>query len=450
VAAAFSLWFDVNYAWENVGITIRKESLKLYLLGGLANMLGLLTFILIVYIGLATVALLYTTVNEVAQARADGILPTDHSALELIGDAIVNSLQNGLKGLWDARLGFLVFGVLGAFAAWAHQIGLLFYPMRAWQASFVCMGVIITVSIITWIFVQREEVSFWLAESPELYYFWRDIFITSYATDLIVSLIFALTITYPVWAMWRWWYTKLIAWLSPARPVPEPAVSSPPGDPAEYRSYTTRLHELKREISSPESQPAKPKTVQTEAKPAPFREVWPGHSLIKPLAILLVLCILFIIPIKSYHDRVAMQIQYDRVFVDAKTQPHQAFVVTVKPETRKVKVVNFNGLGTVSLWLNQTDDYEQIAGNAQDWSFEWRSDELIYTEIPLAGLKPGNYYLHFLQKSGWGYFEYTLSHGGGRASSLSALALGFLIACSLVLGLTLIFLVLTRRHQPSL
>jgi hypothetical protein len=452
VAATFSYGSEASYVWENVGIAIRKESLKIYLLGGLANMLGLFTFIFIVYLGLATVALVYTTVDEAAQAEATGTLPTDQSALELIGGVIVSSVRNGLKGLWDARLGFVIFGVLGVFAAWAHQIGLLLYPRRAWLVSFSCMAVIITVSIITWIFAQREEISLWLAESPELYYFWRDIFITSYATDLLVSLIFALTITYPVWAMWRWWYTKLMAW-SPTPPALGPAISTQLADLAEYQSYSARLHELKREASFPESQPAKHKPVPGEGSMAPgelapFKASGPGDRLIKPVAILFVLGILLIIPIKSYYDRVALQIQHDRAFVDAKTQPHQAFVVEVKPETRKIRVVNFNGLGTVSLGLSQTGDDEQIPGNTQDWSFEWRSDELIYTDIPLTGLKPGNYYLHFLQKSGWGYFEYTLSHGGGRASSLSALALGFLIACSLVLGLALVFLVVARNWQP--
>jgi hypothetical protein len=76
-------------------------------------------------------------------------------------------------------------------------------------------------------------------------------------------------------------------------------------------------------------------------------------------------------------------------------------------------------------------------------SFEWHEDDPIenpYATVLLDGLEPGQCYLHFVQESGWGFFEYTVCHGGGAVGLPTVSASGFLLACSLILGLALIFL----------
>ena len=119
-------------------------------------------------------------------------------------------------------------------------------------------------------------------------------------------------------------------------------------------------------------------------------------------------------------------------------------MVEVRPGARKIRVVNINGLGAVSMYLSPTADYREAVRNVEDWTFEWRLDEYLYTDLPMTDVAPGEYYLHFVQESGWGYFEYTLGDGGGPASHVAALAFGFLLACSLFLGLALISIAASR------
>jgi len=435
---------DMNSGAKRCCVGVNLSRLKLYLLGSLANALGLLTFILILYLCLAIFSLFFTTINELARAEATGPPTFTGSALDLIGDTILGSARNALKGLWDVRLGFLILGVLGALTAWAHQIGLMVHRERAWLGSFICMALIITISIITWAFAQREEVALWMAEAPETFH-WRDLLLESYSVEVSVALIFALAATYLIWAVWRWWYVRLIAWLSPVTPATElePAAPLRGAGQADWRSYTSHLHELKQKALSVGRRPIRFEGATTEAIPlptlSPMDELLQSGRLIKPLAILFVLCVLVLFPVNRYHDQVAMHLQHGAVFVDVTShRPHQEVVVRVEPGTRKIRVVNINGIGTVNLYLSPTADYAQAVQSVKGWSFEWRSDEYLYTDVPVAGLKPGDYCLHFVQESGWGYFEYALAYGGGTLSHISAAVVGFLLACSLVLGLTLI------------
>jgi hypothetical protein len=434
--------------------TKNLSTLKILVLGFLANVLGLLTLILIVYLGLATFALFFTMLNELTRAGVTGTpLSANGSALELIGGSLADSAQNALKGLWDARLGFLIFGVLGTFTAWVHQIGLVVDKKRAWLGSFMGMLVIMTVSIITWTFVQREEVVLWIAETPELYR-WRDLFLGSYTTDVGVSLIVALVITPPIWTVWRWWYVRLMTWLTPSTLAPEPTTPTRGTALEEHQAYAARLHELKRETLSAESYPGQRKATLAEiisvTEPPSREETGQGGKLIEPLATLFVLCVTLLLLANNYHDQVAMRLQHGDAFVDVTTRPHQEFVVRIEPGAQKIRVANVKGEGIVSLYLSPTADYREAVESVEDWSFEWRLDESLYVDVPVAGLEPGDYHLHVVQESGWGYFQYTLAHGGGRLSHLSALVTGFLLACSLVVGLTLVFLGVVRsRSAPT-
>jgi len=425
-------------------LAIDLAKLETYLLGFLAGALALLSFILILYLCLATFSLVFTTINELARAEATGTPTLTGSALDLISDSVLGSVRNALKGLWDFRLGFLILGVLGAFAAWAHQIGLMVHGERAWLVSFICMALIITVSVITWAFAQREEVTLWMAETPETFG-WRDFLLESYTVEVSVSLIFALSATYLIWAVWRWWYMRLILWLSRPTLAIEPRPSPPlkGTEQEDWRSYASHLRELKREIVGPGGRPERFEAPTAEAlplpTPTPKEKLWHSGKLIKPLAILFVLSVLILLPVNRYHDQAAMRLQHGIVFVDvASHQPHREVLVRVQPDSHKIRVVNINGVGTVNLYLSPTDDYLEAVKSVKDWSFVWRSDEYLYASIPLDDLEPGDYHLHFLQESGWGYFEYTLSHGGGTLSHVSALVVGLLLACSLVLGLTLV------------
>jgi hypothetical protein len=375
--------------------------IKHLLVGFVAGVLGLITLIFCVYLGLAIFGLFFSVLRGVIEAEAAGAAPLGHSAWQFVAGSLVGSVRNAVSALRSARLGLLVAGALGVIAAVGHQVGLLLRGKRAWLVSFILLAVGIAIPAITWAFVQREEVALWILETPEVYY-WRELLLESYATEVIVTLIFALCVAYPIWAVWRWWYVKLVGWL-----LPGTRVFDPPEIP--------RLEQMLQ-----------------------------SKSFVKWVSILFVICVIFLFPLHWYHDRIALHMQHGVAWVDDANQPAQSFVVEVRSDARKIRVVNINGLGAVSMYLSPTANYRQAVRGVEDWTFEWRLDEYLYTDLPMADVAPGEYYLHFVQESGWGYFEYTLGDGGGPASHMAALAFGFFLACSLLLGLGLVLLVAVR------
>jgi len=363
--------------------------------GFAANALGLLTFIALLYLCVAVSSLFYTAVDQAARARVLGGPAFQGSTFAFIGASLSGSLRNAAAGIWNIRLGFLIFGILGALAAAADHVGqLLLSKRRAWLGGYICMAAIIAISIITWAFAQREQVALWMAENPETFA-WRDMLLRAYALDVSVGLIFAAALSYPVWAVWRWWYQRLCAYLLPCDATPQSAAVTP------------------------------------------LQEALHSGRLIGPLAIPFVLCAALVFPLSRYHNQVAMRLQHGIVFTDTASRAVGSAAVQVEPGIRRIRVVNIKGVGTVNIYLSPTSDYQQAVESVQGWTFEWRSDEYLYVDVPIIGLQPGDYYLHFVQESGWGYYEYTLSAGGGMASHISALALGFLLALAVLLGVAL-------------
>ena len=380
--------------------------IKHLLVGLVAGVLGLVTLVLGVNLGLAILGLCFTMMRGVIEAEAAGVAPLGDSPWQFVAGSVVGSVRNAIGALWDARPGLVVVGPLGIIAAVGHQMGLSLRPKKAWLVSFISLAVGVAVPAIAWAFVQREEVTLWILETPEVYS-WRDMLLESYSTEVMVTLIFALSLAYPVWAAWRWWYVKLVGWL-----LPHVRLLDPPETP-----YLEQVVQSKGIVT------------------------WIGVSF--------VICVACLLPLHWYHDRIALHLQHGVAWVDEANQPEQAFVVEVRLGARKIRVVNINGLGSVSMYLSPTADHREAVRSVEDWTFEWRLDEYLYADLPMAGVSPGEYYLHFVQESGWGYFEYTLGDGGGPASHMAALAFGFLLACSIVLGLALIVLLVVRRQRTS-
>jgi len=367
------------------------------LLGFLAGVLGLLVLILLIYLGLAVFELFFGVLRGEIAAEAAGAQPLGGSAWRFISGSVAGSARNAVQALWDVRFGFLVCGMLGVFATVGYRFGRAVVRKRAWLVSFFALAAAVAIPTITWTFVQREEITLWVLESPELYS-WKDLLLTSYATEVSVTLVFALALAYPVWAAWRWWYIRLVGWLAP-------------GGGTAGQSAAPQLSHLAHD-----------------------------SRLVKAVGVLFILCAASLVPLNRYHDRVALHLQHDVAWVDDVNQPEQSFVVQIRPGARKIRVVNIKGMGSVSIYLSPTADYRDAVRSLEDWGFEWRLDQFLYNDIPVEGVPPGQYSLIFVQRAGWGYFEYTLGDGGGPASHVAALAFGLLLSCSLVLGLTLVFL----------
>ena len=380
------------------------RALRTSALGFLASVLGLLTFILVLYVCLAIFGLFFNVIDELARARALGAELPGGSAGQIIAGMLVGSGLNALRGLWGARLGFLAFGVLGVLAAWADRLAASFVRDRAGLASLACVAVVILVTFITWSIVQGQEMDVWLSQTPDAVWA-RDTMRAPVGTKITVSLILGLLAVYPIWAVWRWWYVRL---------------AGKPETPAEMPASTEG-------VSAPVAAPSLRESLQGSAKPV----LW--------LAIPFVLCVALLCPVSQYHDRVSMEIQHGTAYpAVGSLTPSQMLKVSVQAEGDTIRIVNINGLGTVSIYLSPTDDTRDAVQSLEDWTFEWRLDEYLYVDFPLDGVAPGDYYLHFVMAEGWGYFEFTLAHGGGTSSHASALVYGFLIACAVLLGVALV------------
>ena len=84
----------------------------------------------------------------------------------------------------------------------------------------------------------------------------------------------------------------------------------------------------------------------------PVREGWLSRrqDLAKVLLALFVLGVALLMPVKLYHDRVAMQFQYGRLWLGEGTETtRQAETIRIESEAYDVRVVNINGIGVVSL-----------------------------------------------------------------------------------------------------
>lgn len=61
-------------------------------------------------------------------------------------------------------------------------------------------------------------------------------------------------------------------------------------------------------------------------------------------------------------------------------------------------------------------------------------------------IEPGLYQLQFIQQSGWGWFEFALSHGGGRNSQTLALSIGLLLTLAVICSIALIMAVAAKLY----
>ena len=117
---------------------------------------------------------------------------------------------------------------------------------------------------------------------------------------------------------------------------------------------------------------------------------------------------------------------------------HEASL-SVADDARKIRIVNINGQGSISVVLTTVGTDATVMDEVEDWTFERRSrQEYYYREMPLEQVPAGEYLLSFQQQEGWGWYEYMLSQGSTRSSSALSLILGIMLASTVLLGVLLL------------
>jgi hypothetical protein len=422
----------------NEGLRMKRlfetyPALGFSLAGFCAGLLALFLLIVLVLLALLLFNLVFTTVSELAAARAAGKdLPMNWGT---IGVALTDALINLGRIVWDARLGLLAVGILGLLAAWGHQMGQAIDPTWGRPASALVMVLVVTFSTTTWVFAQWAQIAEWLAQSPELYVT-RDLFAGSALVDLVVSILLGLLAAAPLWMLWHQGYTWLThAWLPIS--YPSPNLSAPVAD--DYRRYTTRLHDLKRGDRF-EDEPATPSA--SRPRHAYLQLSW--FRLSMGLIALLILASGSTWLVQNAYRGVAIRLEHQTLYLRAANQPVARHLLHLDDDVRDLTIVNIDGAGSVEIALTGGSGCNDVIRPPERWVFVRRQGEYLHSTLPLAGLPPGVYCLELHQKEGWGMYEYTLSHGGGRISHQLALATGLLTATTLIGAIGLLVLTLLR------
>lgn len=389
------------------------STVKISFIGFLSGALGLLSLVLCLYLGLLIFGLTFAIPSTLIEANVTDTLSEESDFSTLLIDSLRTSGRNLVQGVWRLRWIYALTGVLGLFAAWAHRLGTIVRPRYVSRFSFAVMALIVTVSALTWIFVQAEVAAAHLAEYPELYRTWRDFLVGISTSDIGIAIIFSILATYPLWTSWHWWYQRLIGWFG--------------------------LGSLLKATQT------SPRTKHLQL-PDDLR-----RRLLKTASLILIASLGLFVLISLYHSRISLRLQHGVAVLHAdqaegtRNGPRQIVAVDLEADMQRIRIVNINGTGTVSIFLSPSDTNEPTNNIIEDWSFRWRDNEYLYEDIPLPELAPRRYYLHFVQHDGWGMFEYIVSQGGGNLSNTMALLSGFFLASSLILGLALLALGPARR-----
>ena len=400
-------------------------------LGAASNVLALASLIGILYLGFAVVGVFYGLANTLARAGSEAL--TDKTAGELVLASLGGTLGNAVNGLVAAWPAFIVFAVLGIVAATGWFLSGSLTDTRRWFVSFGVMAAVIGATATVWMMLQRNQIQIWIAESPELFR-WREVLMRSIGTDISVILVFSLLVAAPIWMAWRWWFERLTQRRSrlpkPNMPLPS---ALPTRDQPKRRSET----------------PFGRQAPSADAKATdPYRSLLLSRPFLLAASVLFVLLSAAVLWLNSQYKQSTLRLEHG-AFVLTRVDPLSSDTLFLDTDARKIRIVNVNGEGSVTIRLTAAESDAAALEPVTDWSFTRRNDqEYFYKEFPLIGLTPGAYRLEFEQTKGWGWYEWTLSQGTTQDSTILSLTMGIVLASALVTaGLLVISGMLALRRR---
>ncbi len=402
-------------------------------LGAASNVLALASLIGLLYFGFAVVGVFYVLANTLARAGSGISALTDKSASALVLQSLTGTFSNAVHGLVAAWPAFVVFAVLGIVAATGWFLSGSLSETRRWFVSFGVMAAVIGATATVWMMLQRNQIQIWIAESPELFR-WREVLMRSIGTDISVMLVFSLLVAAPIWMAWRWWFERLAQRRSR---LPAPNMPLP--------SALPKQNQPRRDSGTPFGR--QPYPAGTDAAD-PYRSLLLSRPFLLVASVLFLLLSAAVLLLNSQYKQSTLRLEHG-AFVLTRVDPVSSDTLFLDPDARKIRIVNVNGEGNVTVRLTSAESDAAALEPVTDWSFTRRNDqEYFYKEFPLADLTPGAYHLEFEQTKGWGWYEWTLSQGTTQDSTILSLAMGIVLASALVTaGLLLISgMLAVRRH----
>ena len=384
-------------------------------LGAASNILALASVIGILYLGFAVVGVFYGLANTLARAGSELGALTDKTTGELILESLGGTFSNAVNGLVAAWPAFIVFAVLGIVAATGWFLSGSLTETRRWFVSFGVMAAVIGATATIWMMLQRNQIQIWIAESPELFR-WREVLMRSIGTDISVILVFSLLVAAPIWMAWRWWFERLAQRRSG---LPTPNMPLP--------SALPRQNQPRRSSGPPFG-----RQLQSTGVADPYRSLLLSRPFLLAASVLFLLLSAAVLLLNSQYKESTLRLEHG-AFVLTRVDPVSSDTLFLDPDARKIRIVNVNGEGSVTIRLTSAASDTAALEPVTDWSFTRRNDqEYFYREFPLTGLAPGKYRLEFEQTQGWGWYEWTLSQGTTQDSTILSLAMGIVLAIALV------------------
>ena len=327
-------------------------------LGAASNILALASLIGILYFGFAVVGVFYGLANTMARAGSEISALTDKSAGELVLASLGGTFSNAVQGLVAAWPAFIVFAFWALSPPLVVPDGSLSKPDAGCQ--FRNHGDRLSSATSTvWMMLQRNQIQIWIAESPELFR-WRDMLMRSIGTDISVILVFSLLVAAPIWMAWRWWFERLAQRRSrlPASNMPLP-------------SALPKQNQPRRNSGTPFGR--QPHPAGTGAAD-PYRSLLLSRPFLFAASVLFLLLTTAVLLLNSQYKQSTLRLEHG-AFVLTRVDPLSSDTLFLEADARKIRIVNVNGEGSVTVRLTSAESDAAALEPVTDWSFTRRNDQ---------------------------------------------------------------------------
>ena len=296
--------------------------------------------------------------------KGRGVL-TDKTTSELVLGSLGGTFSNAVNGLLATWPAFIVFAVLDIVAATGWFLSGSLTETRRRFVSFGVMATVIGATATVWMMLQRNQIQIWIAESPELFR-WRDVLMRSIGTAILM-LVFSLLVAAPIWMAGYRWFERLVKrrtrLSAPNTPLP---------------SALPNLNQPRRGTETPFGRQAQSAGAKATD---PYRSLLLSRPFLLGASVLFVLLSVAVLLLNSQYKEATLRLEHG-AFVLTRVDPIRSDMLILAPDARKIRTVNVNGEGSVTVRLTAASSGVAAMEPVTDWSFTRRNNqEYFYKDI---------------------------------------------------------------------
>ena len=410
-----------------------RRSAKLWADLGLGLLAGAIIpalIILVLDVGLLVVGM-WDVFNDASRLGSQG----GQSAWVALAETLAVNLPNLVGHIWGIRWVLLLSGCLGALATLGQRASWRIHQVWGQGLSFLVILAVLSLALTVYSLVAREERARLVAfdrTTSLLRYFGGE----SYASDLVMGIVFALVVALIFWEFWRGLYARLRGWVGLSQTQhpstsPRTRVSGTQDD-----EKAAQLTTLTQDVSTG--------TGTARLTESSLRGViWVGG--------LFLLCIVAWLPLDSAYRRHVPRTISENIYLFPGT-PEREVRIRVGASPHKIVFANSVGHGLFDAKLLTSPDAPSPLFEVRDFRLEETPEgSFSYAHMNIEGMKPGDYYLHMslrpagelapdafrVMGDGEGVVSYSLYQGGGTAYRLVTAGMAAVLTAD-VLGIVIL------------